>query len=320
MRSRLRHLAGIALVAATVAGCGTTSDQASRMALAALQTPAQHAASKPPGAAATCTASLRPPATLPTPGNMPPGSFMAKIRKRGHLIAGVSAGTLNFGYYNPSSGTIEGFEIDLVDEVAKAIFGTAKDHVSLVALTVGQREPFVEEGKVDVVADVVTMTCARAKKVDFSTVYYDAKQRVLVPLNSTADSIGDLAGQKVCATAGSTPMYVMQHRPHPPDTVGLPQAIDCLAYLQQGRIAGISTDSSILDGFEAQDPNTKIVGPPIADVPYGMEINKAHTDFVRFVNGVLAQLERNGTWRQLQSKWLGQFHQLEPAPKPQYDG
>ena len=88
MRSRLRHIAGLAVIAATVAGCGTTSDQASRMALAALETPAPHATSKPPGAAAPCTASLRPPATLPTPGNLPADSFMAKIRKRGSLIAG----------------------------------------------------------------------------------------------------------------------------------------------------------------------------------------------------------------------------------------
>jgi polar amino acid transport system substrate-binding protein len=320
MRSRLRHLAGLALVAATVAGCGTASDEASRMALAALETPPPHTTSKPPGAATLCTASLRPPATLPTPGNMPADSFMAKIRKRGTLIAGVSAGTLNFGYYNPSSGNIEGFEIDLVDEVAKAIFGTAKHHVSLVALTVGQREPLVQEGNVDIVADVVTMTCARAKKVDFSSVYYDAKQRVLVPKSSAANSIGDLAGKKVCATAESTPIDVMEHLPRPPDPVSASQSIDCLVLLQEGAVAGISTDSSILDGFEAQDPNTKIVGSPIADAPYGMEINKTHPDFVRFVNGVLAQLERNGTWQKLQAHWLGQFHQLQTPPKPQYDG
>jgi polar amino acid transport system substrate-binding protein len=251
---------------------------------------------------------------------MPAGSFMAKIRKRGYLIAGVNAALLNFGFYKPSTGKIEGFEIDLVHELAKAIFGSAKGHVSLVALTVSQREPFVIEGKVDVVVDAVTMTCARSQKVDFSTVYYDAKQRVLVLSNSPAKSIGDLAGKRVCATAGSTPIYVMQHLTHPPDVVGAPQAIDCLVYLQQGRIAGISTDSSILLGFKQQDPNTKIVGLPIADVPYGMEISKAHPDFVRFVNGVLAELERSGTWQRLQANWLGQFGQLQAPPKPQYDG
>ena len=320
MRSRLRRLAGLVVVAAAAAGCGTTSDQASRIALAALGTPPPHSTSSSPSSAALCTASLRPPATLPAPGNMPAGSFMATIRKRGYLIAGVNAALLNFGYYNPSTGNIEGFEIDLVNEVAKAIFGTAKGRVSLVALTVGQREPFVQQGKVDVVVDAVTMTCARSQKVDFSTVYYDAKQRVLVLSNSPAKNIADLAGKKVCATAGSTPVYVMQHLPHPPDVVGAPQAIDCLVYLQQGAVAGISTDSSILLGMKAQDPNTNIVGPPIADVPYGMEFSKAHPDFVRFVNGVLAELERNGTWQQLQAKWLGQFGPGEAPPQPQYQG
>ena len=226
----------------------------------------------------------------------------------------------NFGYYNPSTGNIEGFEIDLVDEVAKAIFGTAKHHVRLVALTVGQREPLVQEGKVDIVADVVTMTCARPRRSTSRACITTPSRESWCRRARAANSIGDLAGKKVCATAGSTPIYVMEHLPHPPDVVGASQSIDCLVILQQGAVAGISTDSSILDGFEAQDPNTKIVGPPIADVPYGMEINMAHRDFVRFVNGVLAQLERNGTWQQLQAHWLGQFHQLQPPPKPRYDG
>jgi polar amino acid transport system substrate-binding protein len=326
MTSRLRHLAALVLVAATAAGCASTSDQASKIALAALMTQPQRSKSKPAAPAPLCPKSLRPPASLPAPGKMPAHSFMAQIQRQGHLTAGVNTGALGFGYYNPINGEIEGFEIDLVNELAKAIFGTAKHHVQLIALTVTQREPFVEHGKVDIVVDVATMTCARAKHVDFSSAYYDAKQQVLVPSHSPANSIGDLAGKRVCASAGSTPVWVMQHLPHPPDVYphgavpGATQAIDCLVLLQQGRIAGISTDSAILRGFQAQDPNTKIVGLPIADVPYGMEINKAHTDFVRFVNGVLAELERNGTWQQLQKNELQRFHQLEGPPKPQYDG
>jgi polar amino acid transport system substrate-binding protein len=322
MRPRLRHLASLALVAVTVAGCASTSEQASRIALAALATTTPQLPPSSPSSTTLCTASLRPPTTQPAPGHMPARSFMATIRKRGYLIAGVDAGLLDFGYLNPNTGKIEGFEIDLVNDIAAAIFGTAKGHVQLVSLTVPQRIPFVQQSTVDIVVDAITMTCSRSKQVDFSAVYYDAKQRVLVPSNSSARSITDLAGKKVCASATSTPVSVMRALPSSerPDVVQEPQAIDCLVELQEGQIAGISTDSSILLGFQAQDPNTIIVGPSLGDVPYGMAINKNHPDFVRFVNGVLAKLERNGTWQHLQAKWLGQFHQLEAPPKPEYDG
>ena len=183
------------------------------------------------------TASLRPPATLPAPGGaMPPGSYAAQIRRRGYLLAGVNAGLLDFGYLNPASGHIEGFEIDLVRELTRAIFGDASPaHYRLVALTVPQRIPFVQAGRVDVVVDAVTITCARRKEVDFSTVYYEAHQRVLVPKSSPDASMTSLAGKRVCASAGSTPIEVMQRLSAPPRTVGAPQAIDCLVWSAGGQ-------------------------------------------------------------------------------------
>ena len=255
---------------------------------------------------------------------MPAGSFMAKIQKQGYLIAGVNAGLYKFGYLNPATGNIEGFEIDLVDQLAAAIFGTARGHVRPVALTVPQRLPFVEQGKVDIVVDAITITCYRRTLADFSAVYYDATQRLLVPASSNVDGIQALAGKQVCASAQSTPIQVMDAMPESdrPRPLGLPQAIDCLVAMQQGRVAGISTDSSILLGFKAQDPGTKIVGTSLGDVPYGMAINKSDPDFVRFANGVLAQLERNGTWQRLYAKWLppAQFGPIQSPPTAQYDG
>ena len=328
MRHPPRHLLGLAVVVALLAGCGTSSDHALNLTLSALATRIPKAPPSTSSPSVNCenrTASLRPPATLSAPNEMPAGSFMARILKHGYLVAGVNAGLYKFGYLNPASGNIEGFEIDLVNELATAIFGSAKGHVRLVALTVPQRLPFVQQGKVDIVVDAITITCERRQQVDFSAVYYDAKQKLLVPASSSIKSIAALAHQKVCASAQSTPIQVMDAMPERdrPDAVGMTQAIDCLVAMQQGRVAGISTDSSILDGFEAQDPNTKIVGPSIADVPYGMAISKAHPDFVRFVNGVLAELERNGTWQQLYGKWLPpgrQFGPIQSPPQAQYDG
>jgi len=325
MRHPLRHLLGLALVAVALCGCGSTSDHALQLTLSALATPVAKAPSSPSEPTVKCNnlkASLRPPAILPAPNHMPAGSFMAKIQKQGYIVAGVDPGLYKFAYLNPATGNIEGFEIGLVRELAKAIFNNP-NAIRLVALTVPERLPFVQQNKVDIDVDAITINCYRRTQVDFSTVYYDAQQRLLVRAGSSVTSIGGLAHKRVCATAGSQPIQVMDAMPESdrPDPVPMPQAIDCLVALQQGTVAGISTDSSILLGFKAQDPNgTKFVGPSIGDVPYGMAISKAHPDFVRFVNGVLAELERDGTWERLQAYWLGHFGPLQAPPAAQYDG
>ncbi|HYB26280.1 MAG TPA: glutamate ABC transporter substrate-binding protein [Solirubrobacteraceae bacterium] len=326
MSRPIRYVLGLALFAGALAGCGTTSDRALTTALAALNTPPTQTPMATAAKLETCphlTASLRPPASMPAPGTMPPGSYMAAIKHRGYLRAGVNAGLLDFGYLNPATGQIEGFEIDLVRELARAIFGdTSPKHYRLVALTVPQRIPFVQQGRVDIVVDAVTITCDRKQQVDFSTVYYGAQQEVLVPSNSNATGIAAFAHKPVCASAGSTPITVMDSLPLPdrPRAVGRTQAIDCLVALQEGQIDAISTDSSILLGFKAQDPNTRIIGTSLAPVPYGMAISKAHPDFVRFVNGVLAELRANGTWRRLYNRWLGRLAPNPILPPAQYDG
>lgn len=321
-RARLILIAVVVAVAA--AGCGSTQNSAEQAALSALSLRAPQAphagAAKPVRSCGRVTASMRPPASMPAPGVMTAGSFMARIKRRGYLIAGVNAGFLGFGYLNPFTGHIEGFEIDLARQVAKAIFGNP-NAIQLKALTVPERIKSVQDGAVDIVVDAVTITCERRQQVDFSTVYYDAHQRVLVPATSRARGLQDLGGKRVCASAQSAPIPVIEHYPSHPIAVGAPQAIDCLVYLQQGRVDAISTDDSILEGLRAQDLHyTSIVGPPLANVPYGMAISKSHPDFVRFVNGVLAQLRADGTWRRIVSRWLGGLGPVPTPPQPVYSG
>jgi polar amino acid transport system substrate-binding protein len=324
MRRPVRHFIGLALAAALLAGCGTTSDQGLNMAMRALQTPTPVVPPSPRVVVPPCnpTASLRPPDTMPAPGKMPPGSFMARIQKQEFIVAGVNTGAYKFGYLDPTTGNIEGFEIDLVRQIAHAIFGDWNpDRVHKVALTVSRREHAVADGQVDIVADTVTMTCKRKLKVDFSTVYYQANQRLLVPSNSQATDITAFAHQRVCATKNSTPIDVMNAKypqviPYPQ-----PQAIDCLVRMQEGQIPAISTDDAILAGFHLQDPHTRIIGGSLAPAPYGMEISKADPEFVRFVNGVLAKLRADGTWRALYNYWLARLPDANPVlPPPQYDG
>jgi polar amino acid transport system substrate-binding protein len=306
----------VALAAAAVltvaAGCAAP---APRPAPAAVRAAARSAAPSSAAGRATTAATCNPTAASLAPAGSPsvtPGSFMAKIRARGYLIAGVDQSTYHFGYLNPLDGHIEGFDIDMIKAVADAIFGNP-NQVEYKAISDAERIPDLGNGSVDIVAHTMTITCARLKQVDFSSVYFEAHQRILVPDNSTVASVADLAGKKVCVTQGSDSggNLSLPSGETQPIVVSVPYWTDCLVRLQQGQVAAISTDDSILAGLAAQDPFTKIVGPELTEEPYGLAISNQHPDFVRFVNAVLAQERADGAWAASYARWVG-----TPVPHP----
>jgi polar amino acid transport system substrate-binding protein len=300
----------IALAVATVAVlCGPTGParhvplaRVTSARLTARVEPAAHSVAR----ACDPTASLRPVG----PPVVMPGSFMAKIRARGYLIAGVDQSTYHFGYLNPFDGRIEGFDIDMLHAVAAAIFGDP-NRIRFVAISDAQRLATVESGQVDIVAHTMTITCARLRQVDFSTVYFEAAQRILVLRGSRIDNVFDLYRRTVCATTGSTSLAYLQGPQVAAFAVAVPYWTDCLVLLQQGDVAAISTDDSILAGLAAQDRYTEIVGSRLTSEPYGLAISRQHPDFVQFVNAVLARLRSDGEWAASYKRWIG-----GPVPSP----
>jgi polar amino acid transport system substrate-binding protein len=237
---------------------------------------------------------------------------MKTIYDRGKLVAGVSQDTLLFGYLNPFTNQLEGFDIDLVKQVARAIFGD-DSHIEFRVITPAQRIPLLQNGSVDLVARTFTINCARWKQVAFSTAYYNAGQRILVPNDSPVRGLEDLGGKKVCAPAGTTSIDNLAKAPSHPVPVAVPDQTDCLVRLQQGQVDAVSIDDVVLQGLAAQDPSLKLVGPKFTTEPYGIAINPAHADFVRFVNAVLERIRADGTWKDIYTRWLGRFG---PAPTP----
>ncbi|MBO0821232.1 MAG: glutamate ABC transporter substrate-binding protein [Nocardiopsaceae bacterium] len=299
----------LAAAAVTAAGCTAPAasqkpaSQQSAGQQSAGQRPASQAAGRP--AAGTCD----PEASSPAPSRSP-GAYVARIRARGYLIAGVDQSTYHFGFLNPTDGKIEGFDIDMVDAVAQAIFGASyQSRIQFKAISDADRVPALQSGAVDIVAHTMTITCQRLRQIDFSSVYYDARAELLVLSDSAATGLADLKGQNVCATSGSDDVAVIARYHARP--VQARYWTDCLVDLQQGQVAGIVTDDSILHGLSAQDPFTRIIARPLESEPYGLGISKAHGDFARFVNGVLARIRASGQWKADYTHWVG-----GPAPAP----
>lgn len=273
------------------------------------------APTNPPAAAPPCTQtreSLRPTGPTPAPGAMPAGSTMAAIAARGRLIAGVDQGKYLVGYRNPITGELEGSDIDVVRQIAAAIFGDP-NRVQFVVLPIADRVGAIERGQVDLVVNTFTVTCERQQKVEFSTAYLAASQRVLVPTGSGATEIENLTGTRVCTSLGSTTEVALRALPIGLDVVSLPGIPDCMVELQRGRVGAVSSDDVILAGLAAQDPQTKVVGRPLDRTLYAVGMSPGASDLVRFANAVLERARSDGSLAASDQRWL---RVLNPVPQP----
>lgn len=304
-----RRLWGGLGVAAALAlgGCAAISEDAQDRSLRAVaQRVTPPLKFDPPERQLACPPGNFRPSRLPAAGRMPAGTFMRQIQQRGKLRVGVDQNTLRLGYFRPGSG-MEGFDIDLARAVARAIFGQAKGRMIYTAISTGQRDDAIKDGKVDLVASAYSITCKRKKIMHFSSVYYLAQQKLLVPEDSRVENLADLRGERVCATNSSTSIGAIARTGvvlHPVEL-----RPDCLVALQEGRVAAITADDSILFSLSLQDRQTKIVGGCINLERYGMAVNRSHPEFVRFVNGVLKRLGPSGL-RRIRDRWLREL----PAP------
>jgi ABC-type amino acid transport substrate-binding protein len=246
----------------------------------------------------------------------PAGSYMARVVQRGRLVAGVKQDQPLFGYLNPRTNKLEGFDVDVAKEVARALFNDpSESRLELKPVTSASRIPLLQEGGIDLVAATMTITEERKQQIDFSAVYYLAGQSLLVKKDSPATRIQDLdrADKTVCSATGSTSEQNLTRFAPNAQKVLFPGYADCVTALQQGRADAVTTDDIILAGFAAQDPSLRLVGGQFTQEPYGLGVNKGSAGFLEFVNGVLQAMKTSGRWKAIYTQWLGS---IGPAPDP----
>ncbi|HZP53114.1 glutamate ABC transporter substrate-binding protein [Actinocrinis sp.] len=257
----------------------------------------------------------------PTAGDAS-SAAVSNIKKRGKLIVGVAQDEYLTGYLD-ASGNETGFDVEIAKQVEQAIFGNQDPkNIQFRAVTNAERITALQTDDparaVDMVVDTFTITCDRSKQVQFSSVYYNAYQRLLVLKNSGYRNLDDLGGKKVCAQNGSTSIQtLMMYKSHP-IPYGVTNLTDCLVALQQGQVDAISTDDTILAGLAQQDPNTAVVGDRVEPEPYGIAVSPGNTGLIRFVNGVLETIRGNGQWQKIYQNSLGSVLGPQQPPAAQY--
>jgi glutamate transport system substrate-binding protein len=234
----------------------------------------------------------------------PADTTMGRIQEAGEIKIGVKYDVPPFGFKNPESGDIEGFDVDLGQAIADKL-GVKANFIEAIS---DNRIPFLQDGTVDLVLSTMTINAERDKEIDFSEPYYIARGRILVPQDSDIAGIDDLAGKKVCTALGSTYEETLKKQAPKADRQLVDSYSECLELVQNGAVDAVSTDDVILTGMIIQDDTLKLTeGEPLTTEPYGAGIKDGDAEFKDFVDGVLEEYKSGGGWAEAYEKWIGQY-------------
>ena len=211
---------------------------------------------------------------------------------------GVKVDTNLFGKYN-----IE--DIDMAKEITKRVGGENAE-AEFVEVTSKTRIPLLKNGNVDAVIATMTITEERLKQVDFSQVYFDAGQALMVPEDSDIEGVESLTNEHtVLAVKGSTSAQRIKEAAPDVNVLELENYAEAFTALKSGQGDAMTTDNAILLGIMEQNTGYKIAGSTFTKEPYGIAINKGQDDFLNEVNQAIDEMVADGTYQEIYAKWFG---------------
>jgi polar amino acid transport system substrate-binding protein len=258
--------------------------------------------------------------STPTTGESPtagsPSPSPLSVLTAGTLTVGSCLDYSPFEYFTQGSTTPIGFDVDIMDAIAKKLGLTvtwkkANFDTIFTALAAGQ---------FDAVAAASTIKPDRLQVVDFSDPYFNSRQSLTVntsksPGIKTTDDLksGDVVGVqkgttgKDWAEANLAPKGIQIKT--------YTNAPDAFTDLEAGQITGVINDegSSLK---EAQGrPGLAVVQPIDTGEHYGIAVGKNHKDILAGINGALKAIIADGEYKTIFKKYFPN----NPVP-PEYGG
>ncbi|WP_181275236.1 glutamate ABC transporter substrate-binding protein [Brevibacterium oceani] len=228
-----------------------------------------------------------------------------KAKDAGEITIGVKKDQPGLGNVSAGSKEPEGFDIEIAKMVA-AHLGFEPDQIKYTETVSANREPFLQQGNVDMVVATYTINDERKKVVDFAGPYYVAGQDLLVAEDSDIAGPDDLDGKKVCSVDGSTPAQNIEDKYTKAELVTYDAYSKCVTDLQSGSVDAVTTDDAILRGYAKQyEGEFKVVGKPFTEEPYGVGLPKGDDALRDAVNDALEEGMDNGDWKKAFEYTLG---------------
>jgi putative amino-acid transport system substrate-binding protein len=220
------------------------------------------------------------------------------------LRVGMSGGYFPFTFVQQDE--LQGFEVDFMNAVA----AETGDEVEFVTMSFSGLIGALESGRIDTVANQITITPEREATFVFSQPYvYDGAQVVVREGSEEIKGVEDLKGHSVAVNLGSNFEELLRELPYADE-------IDIRTYesnIEQDVALG-RVDAFVMDRVSTaqviEESGLPLVqaGPPFSRIENALpfrddEAGRALRDKV---DAAITTLKENGTLKAISEKWLGQ--------------
>jgi ABC-type amino acid transport substrate-binding protein len=232
-------------------------------------------------------------------------STLAEIKKRDKLLVGVKTDFPPFGSVDAAGKNI-GFDVDVAYEFAKALLGDP-NKIELVSVTSGNRIPYLQSGKIDIIIATVTVTDERRKVVEFSDPYFLSGELLLVPKASPINDVKSLNGRKVAIIQGAITDQDLAELAPQATRLKYGKVTEAVLAVKAGHADAFAQDDILILKLAKENPDMRAAGKPFYPRPYGIAVRKGDVEFINWVNTQLKRMRSDGTYDRIWKKHLGDF-------------
>jgi glutamate transport system substrate-binding protein len=224
--------------------------------------------------------------------------MVARDQGKGRIVIGVKDDQPGIGYYDETTKTYTGFDVEIAELVAAGL-GFSRSQIQFVPVTSANRENALQNGSVDLVVASYSYTKARAQGVSFAGPYFETVEGLLTRSDEQVSLASLTAENSICSSSGSTtfnPLKTLTNaRPVARNTYS-----ECVTALKQHQVDAVYTDLAVLAGYVAQDQqHLRMIALPQAAAPqlYGIGVPFGDDVLWKKIDSILTAAERDGTWQ-----------------------
>lgn len=216
------------------------------------------------------------------------------LAKLGKLTVGINCAYPPAGFID-LDGKPAGYEVTIAKRIADYAFGSEAG-LETQCVNDGNRIPFLQSGKIDLVLASLAYTAKRAEQVDYSDPIWVSNLQLVVPKDSPINSYGDLKGRKVVTPTGSTYQAWLE-KCHPEAELLTAQTpAELSTMLTQGRTDAFAYVDVYDYNFAAKNPDYKVVGALAASAIQGVGVRKGNAEMMTWLNAVLEDLRKQDAY------------------------